>query len=504
MNKAIKTVSFIVVATMLSKVLGLLRDVFIANYYGTSIEATAFLSASSIPVLFFDLTLGAAILSSFIPVFNGYLQKGEREKAFEFSNSFINLIFIITLAFSVIGALFSDVLVNVIAAGISAEAKALTQKLLIILLPTTMFTGLAFCVVGILQSFDEFNIPAIISLVSNVVVIGYLFLFNSKFGVFGLAVAMLLGWSLQFFIQIPSLIKKGYKYRFVLNIKNDGIKEVVRLSVPILIGSWVQPVTVLVNKYFASFLNNGSASSALDYANRFYIIIVGVFAFAITNYIFPSVSRLNVNGDSKAFSNIMKTSIKSIVLIISPIFAGMMLLSTEIITLIYGRGQFDELSIELCSTALFFYAIGMISYGVNEIINKCFFALKKAYVPMTASLCGIVVTVIFSFVLRVIGIGGLALSSSIGLIVVTAILCIFVSRQFKGFFDFKLLISVLKPLFGALIMYLFGVLIRGFTLKFGVIICIASTVIVCAVVYVITQFLFKNEELYAVLKRGRE
>jgi len=504
MNKAIKTVSFIVVATMLSKVLGLLRDVFIANYYGTSIEATAFLSASSIPVLFFDLTLGAAILSSFIPVFNGYLQIGEKEKAFEFSNSFINLIFIITITFSIIGALFSDVLVNIIAAGISQDAKVLTGKLLIILLPTTVFTGLAFCVVGILQSFDEFNIPAIISLVSNVVVIGYLLLFNSKFGVFGLAAAMLIGWSLQLLIQIPSLIKKGYKYHFTLNIKNDGIKEVIRLSVPILIGSWVQPVTVLVNKYFASFLNNGSASSALDYANRFYIIIVGVFAFAITNYIFPSVSRLSVDGDSDAFADIMKTSIKSIVLIIAPIFTGMMLLSSEIITLVYGRGQFDELSIRLCSTALYFYAIGMISYGVNEIINKCFFALKKAYVPMVASLCGIVVTVILSLILRKFGIGGLALSSSIGLIIVTTVLCLFVNKQFKGFFDMKLLFSVLKPIVGALIMVAVGIAVRKLTLNYGIIICIFATVVVCAVVYVITQLLFKNEELYSVLKRSRE
>lgn len=504
MNKAIKTVSFIVVATLLSKVLGLLRDVFIANFYGTSVEATAFLNASSIPVLFFDLTLGAAILSSFIPVFNGYLKKGDKDKAFEFSNSFINLIFVITLAFTIIGMLCSSSLVELIAPGISADAKVLTGQLLIILLPTTIFTGLAFCVVGILQSFDEFNIPAIISLVSNIIVILYLLLFNSTFGVYGLAVAMLIGWSLQLFIQIPSLIKKGYKYSLKLNVKNEGIKDVIKLSLPILIGSWLQPVTVLINKHFASYLNNGSAASALDYSNRLFIIIVGVFAFAITNYIFPSVSKLDFETEKEQFADIMKGSIKAIVLIIAPIFTGMMLLSTEIITVVYGRGEFNELSIRLSSAALFFYSIGMISYGINEIINKCFYALKKAYVPMLAAVCGIVTTIILSSIfmkLKILGVGGLALSSSVGLIVVSIILGIFVNKQFKNFFDFKLVLSVGKSVISAIIMLVLGIIVRNFTSQFGVYVCIFATVIVCAIVYFAVQLILKNEELYSVIKR---
>lgn len=504
MNKAIKTVSFIVAATFLSKVFGLLRDVFIGSFYGTGAEATAFLSASSIPVLFFDLTLGAAILSSFIPVFNGYLKDGDKKRAFEFSNSFINLVFLITLVFCIVGSVFSQALVNIIAPGLDPEVKRLTGQLLIILLPTTIFTGLAYCVVGILQSFDEFNIPAIISLVSNIVVILYLLLFNSKFGVFGLAAAMLFGWSLQLFIQLPSLKKKGYKYSFKIDFKNKGIRQVIKISVPVLIGSWVQPITVLVNKNFASYLNGGSAASALDYANRLYIIIVGVFAFAITNYIFPSVSRMDTMTDSGDFTTVMKTSIKSIVLIVAPIFAGMMILSREIITIVYARGEFNELSVKLCSTALFFYSIGMISYGVNEIINKCFYAMKKAYAPMTASLCGIAVTVALSAVFMKftqLGIGGLALSSSIGLITVTIVLSFMINRIFKGFIDASLILSIFKSLLCAAVMAAAGIAVRNITVCYGALICAICTVIVCAPVYFILQYIMGNEELRSVIKR---
>ncbi len=501
MNKAVKTVSFIVAATFLSKVFGLLRDVFIGSFYGTGAEATAFLSASSIPVLFFDLTLGAAILSSFIPVFNGYLKKGDTKKAFEFSNSFINLVFLITFAFCIVGSIFSQTLVNVIAPGLDPEVKKLTGQLLIILLPTTVFTGLAYCVVGILQSFDEFNIPAVISLVSNVAVIAYLWLFNSKFGVYGLAAAMLFGWSLQLFIQLPSLKKKGYRYSFKIDIKNEGIREVVRISVPILIGSWVQPITVLINKNFASYMNGGSAVSALDYANRLFIIIVGVFAFAITNYIFPSVSRIDTETEGSEFVSVMKTSIRSIVLIVAPIFAGMMILSREIITIVYARGEFNELSVKLCSTALFYYSVGMISYGVNEIINKCFYAMKKAYAPMLASLCGIAVTVVLSLFLKNIGIGGLALSASLGLITVTVILSFMVNKIFSGFIDAPFLTSVFKTLLCTAVMAAAGIAVRHFTANLGSIVCTACTVIVCAPVYFVLQYISGNQELRSVMAR---
>ena len=215
-----------VIATMLAKVMGMVRDIFFAGNYGTGIEASAFLNASRIPLLFFDLTLGAAILSTFIPVFNRYLEKGDKKGAFDFSNSFINLVVIISTAFCIIGVIFAKNLADFIAPGMSVEARTLTSQLLMVLLPTTIFTSLAFAFVGILQSFDEFNIPAIISLVSNLAVIIYLLFLNKTYGIFGVAVAMLIGWSLQVFVQIPSLIKKGYRYRFILNLRNDGILDV--------------------------------------------------------------------------------------------------------------------------------------------------------------------------------------------------------------------------------------------------------------------------------------
>ncbi|OQB13244.1 MAG: putative peptidoglycan biosynthesis protein MurJ [Firmicutes bacterium ADurb.Bin193] len=424
MNKAVKTVSFIAAATMLAKVMGMLRDIILARSYGANFEIDAYMAASRIPLLFFDLTLGAAIISTFIPVFNRYLQKGEDRAASDFSNSFINLILIISGTLCVLGIVFSGALVNLIAPGYDTGVKLLTSHLLSIMLPAIVFTSLAYSFVGILQSFGEFKIPAVISLVSNTAVIAYLLFFNKYFGIYGLAVSMLAGWGLQVAVLIPSLIKKKYRYRFILNFKDKGLKDVFILALPVLISSWLQPVCVLINTIFASYFEEGSVA-ALELANRLYIIVVGVFVFAITNYTFPAMSKMSGRGDSDGFSDIADKSLRAMVAIIAPIMAGIMLLSNEVITIVYARGEFDERSVALTATALFFYSVGMVSFGANEILNKCFYAMKDGKTPMYSTVLGIICTVVFAFVLTKIfylGIGGLALGASLSSVAVSGVL----------------------------------------------------------------------------------
>lgn len=427
-------------ATILSKVAGLLRDVFIAAKFGTeSAEAVAYSYAGSLPVQLFDFTLGAAVLATFIPIFNGYLKNGDRKRAFEFSNNFINITVFVSVLISVVCMVFSKYIGVLIAPDLDASTQLLLQKLIIIVLPTTVFTTLAYAFVGILQSFGEFNVPAIISLVSNVVIILYLVFFDS---VYGLCVAMLVGWGLQFVIQIPSLVKKGYKYRFSLNFKDSGIKEAVVLAIPILVSSWLQPISVFVNKRYASSLSGGAP--ALDYANRFYVIVAGVFVLAITNYIFPAMSKKT--DDSDGFSEIVVQAVRTMLLIIVPIMAGMILLSDDVITLVYGRGRFNENSVRLTSEALKFYTLGMVSYGINEILNKCFYAVKKPKIPMLASTVGIFITVaVSSLSIKVwnLGVGGLAMSSSAATTAV-ALLLVAVFQKKMPFIDKSLIIHFLK------------------------------------------------------------
>lgn len=499
MNKAVKTVGFIAFATLLAKAAGMFRDIVLAHSYGTSSVLDAYMAASRIPVLFFDFTLGAAIISTFIPVYNRYLQKNEEDNAAEFSNSFINLTLIVSALFCVLGVLFSKWLIGVMAPGFSADTKIIASKLLVIMLPSIIFTTLAFSVVGILQSLGEFNIPAIISLVSNAAVIFYLMFLNKYFGIYGLAVAMLVGWGLQVLVQIPSLIKKKYRYTFVLNLKNPGIKDVFVMALPVLVSSWLQPICVLVNTVFGSYLETGSVA-ALEFANRLYIIVVGIFVFAITNYIFPALSKLSGGGDRAGFSGIMNRSMASMMIIIVPITAGIMLLSKEIITIVYARGQFGDKSIYLTGTALFFYSIGMPFYGTNEILSKCFYAQKDGKTPMIASLTGVFCAVLFAFVftnLLGLGIGGLALGASLATMIVSIILIYSMNKKTHSLIGKKSFGFLGRVLAAAVVSICAAAAIKWLTARCNVWINTFAAVIAAIPVYFAVLYILKANRYFS-------
>lgn len=486
------------IATLFSKIAGLLRDVFIAAKYGTeSMEAIAYSYASSLPVQLFDFTLGAAVLATFIPIFNNYIEKGDKKRAFEFSNNFINITVLISATISVLGILFSKYIGLFIAPDLDPATQQLLQKLIIIVLPTTIFTTLAYAFVGILQSLGEFNIPAIISMVSNVVIIVYLLFFDN---IYGLCIAMLIGWAMQFIIQIPSLVKKKYRYTLSLNFKDSGIKEAMLLAIPILISSWVQPISLFVNKRYASAISGGGP--ALDYANRFYIIVVGVFVLAITNYIFPALSKKAGVNDEQGFSEILVQSVRVMFMIIAPIMVGMVLLSEEIIMIVYGRGQFDAYSIELTASALRFFSFGMIAYGINEIFNKCFYSMKNAKIPMIASVIGIAVSVVLSSLsvkLWHLGVKGLAFSSAASTFVVALILMFFIQKKFK-FINVSLFVHIIKIAISASLMAIFILLTKHFFVDFNMYIRLIITILGGAIIYGLSLILFRVKEVREVIK----
>lgn len=454
-NNAVKTVSFMMFATLAAKILGMVRDILLASYYGTGSEAVAFLTASRIPLLFFDIGLGAAIASTFIPVFNQYLQNDGKEKAIEFSNHFVNIVLLITGVLTLLGIIFARQFVNLVAPGLDDNTYLLTVELTKILFPMIIFTGLAFSFVGILQSFNEFNIPASISLVSNIIIIVYFVLFNKVFGIYGLAVAMLIGWSVQVIVQIPALIKKGYSYRPKISFMNEGIRKVSILALPVLVSTWVQPINAMVNIRLASWLNEGQAVAALDYANKLYIIIVGVFTYALTNLIFPSLSRMSASDKREEFSKLLNTALRSVVYFITPMMVGFIILRVPLIELIYKRGAFDNSSTELTSTALLFYSIGMLGFAIHEIMNKGFYAMHDAKTPMKIAAGGITLNILLSvFFVRYLnaGIGGLALAASIASITISSMLLFVMNKKVYGFINNKTGLYFLQIVFSAVIM----------------------------------------------------
>lgn len=453
-NQAVKTVSFMMLITLFGKILGLVREQLLAANYATGMEAAAFLTASRIPRTFFDVIFASAISASFIPVFVEYLQKYGKEEAYRLANRFITVISTVTLTITVLCMLLAKPVAGLVAPGFDAETMALCVELLRMLFPTMLFTAVAFSFVGILQSLDEFNIPAALSVASNGILIVYYILFNDKFGVYGLTIAFLIGWLMQAVIQIPALCKKGYYYKPDFHFQDEGLKKIGKLMLPVMVSTWIQPINFLVNTRFASQLSSGSVTNGklgvttLEYANNLYTIIVGVFVLAIANMVFPKFSRMTE--DKKEFGLAVRGTLKAMIFLLIPMTVGLMALAEPVVTLIYKRGEFDHLATELTSAALFFFALGMVGYGVQNILSRAFYANQDGKTPFYSGLVSIVINAaLCALLLKPMGIGGLALAAAVSSTAAALVLMVPAVKQYPDILDKSLIGQIAKMILAA-------------------------------------------------------
>lgn len=446
---------FMAFATFTAKALGLIRDSLMGAYFGTGIEADAFMAASKLPTTLFDMVVGGVISATFIPIFNEILTKENKREASKFANKFITMIILVTVLISIFGIAFADPLVSFMAPNFEADTHNLTVQLTSIMFPMIIFTGIAFSFVGILQSYGEYNIPSIISLVSNAAIILYFIVFGKKFGVTGLAVTMIIAWSLQVLVQVPSLIKLNFRFKPDFRLRDKHIWSTIILAIPMLISTWVQPLYTLVNARFASHMPG--AYSSLEYANRLYIIVTGVFSFVVTNLIFPKLSRANAGDNREEANALIVTSLKAIIIVIAPLMAGFMILSRPITSIIYEHGAFE--STEVVSNALACYAVGMVFLAINEVLSKTFFSMKNSVTPMLTAIVSMLFNIVF--VASVYGFikddvktltSGLALAAALGSVVNAVLNAVMLLKKQPGMLKKADVITIAKVILSTLVM----------------------------------------------------
>lgn len=459
---ALKAVSYMMVITLIGKLLGLVRDQFLAANYSAGMEANAFFTASRIPRIFFDAVFASAISSSFIPIFNEYMQKKGKKEAFALSNNFITIIGLFTTILTVLGILFAVPLTKAFAIGFDEPTTLLCAKLLKILFPSVIFTGVAFSFVGILQSLNEFTIPAAMSIASNGIIILYYLFFNEKFGIFGLTIAFLIGWAAQAFIQIPALMKKGYFYKPQFCLKEEGIQKIFLLMLPVMVSTWIQPINLWINSNFASTLFNNSGVSYIEYANTIYSIVVGVFVLSVVNVIFPKLSRLSVNNKEEEFGQTIHQTMKALAFFLIPMMVGLMCLSEPIVRFIYQRGKFSFFETQITARALFFFSIGMIGFGVQAILSRAFYAQKNGKIPLISGLVSILANIVLCFLLvEKMDVGGLALASALSSTLSALLLVIPMQKRSKGFITKKFLADLCKMILSAAFMSIVVILFKN-------------------------------------------
>ncbi|USF26751.1 putative lipid II flippase MurJ [Firmicutes bacterium ASF500] len=494
------------VLTLIGKVLGLYRDRLLAIHYDTGPAANAFFTASRIPRVFFDAVFASAIAACFIPVFSEYLEKKGKREALRFAGSFLTVVALLTGALTLVGMAFPGPFVALFADYADPYTRALAISLTRVMFPTVLFSGIAFSLVGVLQAQDHFTAPALMSTVSNLVIIAYFFILDRELGIYGLAGAYLLGWFLQGVILLPPLKKLNSPLRPGLELRSEGMKKVLLLMGPVMVSTWVQPITLAINSRFGSRMYEGAGVAALEYASNLYLVIAGVFVLSVTNVIFPKLSRLTAGGREEDFLSTIRQTVRYTMFFILPMSAGLMTVARPLISLIYGGGNFDGFSVWITYLALSWMSLGMAGYALQNVLSRVYFARQRGREPLVAGAVCIAANIALCALLAErLEVAGLALASALSSTIYALLLLLPLQRGGDMILDRAALLDLGKMVLAAAGMGLcvqlmvgrLSILLSGG--KLGELVTLGLCALAGAALYFLLALILRVEEAGAVL-----
>ncbi len=416
-HKITKAASIIGMGTLLSRILGFARDMVIAHFFGAGMAADAFFVAFRIPNLWRRLVGEGSLTISFIPVYTEYLTQRSEEESREVTHIAFTLAGVILFGLTVLGILFSPILIQIIAPGFFKipEKFQLTVTLNQMIFPYLFFMGLFALCMGILNSLRHFFAPAIAPIFLNLSMIASVFLFYYAFQkpVMALALGVLAGGVIQFLFQIPFLLKRGIGFRFNFNFRHPAIKRIGSLMIPGLIGTAVYQLNVFIDTLFASFLPGGSVSY-LYFADRLMEFPLGIFAIAIGMAALPSLSGLAAQGKIKELKETLMFAFRLVSFISIPAMVGLIALKTPIINLLFQRGMFDYSATMMTAKALLCYAVGLWAIAGVRTLVPAFYSLQDPWTPLKIGLVCLGANVVFIAILVLpLKHAGLALATSL-------------------------------------------------------------------------------------------
>jgi len=416
-------------AVTASRVLGLVRDQVFAVLFGAGLQYDAFLTAFRIPNLLRDLFAEGALSAAFVTTFTQVQQSKGAEEAFRLSNRVATALMLVLSAVCIIGWIFAPTIVYWLAPGFyDVPGKAdLTIHLTRIMIPFLLLIALAAKAMGILNARNKFAIPAIAPVFFNLgSVIGGLFLgytIGPALGlspIEGMAFGTLVGGFLQFAVQWPSLRRAGFRYRPMLSLTDPGVRQIMRLMGPAIIGTAAVQINVFVNTNFASGIIDATTGAVLNgpvswlsYAFRFMQFPIGVFGVAIATAALPPLSRSTTNPDYVEFRQTLAHSLALVFLLCIPSAIGLAVLGRPIVALVFEHGKFTSFDTLQTANALAAYSIGLTGYAAVKVLSPAFYALNDARTPMLISLGSIAINFVMnSLLVGPFGHVGLAFSTS--------------------------------------------------------------------------------------------
>ncbi|NLV88422.1 MAG: murein biosynthesis integral membrane protein MurJ [Tissierellia bacterium] len=502
----VHSAAMISILTLISKGLGFLREIMIANRFGSGMETDTYFVAMTGTVIIMG-TLGAALNTTLIPIFTEIGQKYGRRGKLKYFNNVVNLVLAITLIIVALGFIFSPIIIKILAKDFEGDQFLLAVKLHRIGMPIAIFLGLTYVFSGLLHSSQIFGPPAISGFPYNFVFLAYLIFFSREPNIVALMIVSVIAAFFQFFILVPATRHMGYRYRLGFNLRDRYLQKAMGLVLPVLVGSMVQQINVIIDKTLASGLVVGSIS-ALNYASKINDVVIAVFIMAITTVVFPMLSEAFARDSLGDVKRILGQGINIILIITVPATIGLILLGEPIVYLFFQRNAFDEVATYMTSQALIFYSLGLVGSSLRLMLNKVYYSFQDTRTPMVNGMVAVVVNLVFNLILiKPMGHRGLALATSISATATTIALFISLRRKIGPIGLTRYLICFIKTLAASLIMglvvfliyYKLGALLPA--IKLVQIIVLLASVALGALVYFALCIVFRVKELGLIVRK---
>ena len=417
-----RTAILLMILTIISKFVGFGREITLSYFYGASATSDAYLISLTIPQTIFAF-IGVAIATCFVPIYSSIKKNEGPRYANRFTSNLTNLTLVLCTVFFVFGMIFTGPIVRMFASGFEGDTLDLAIRFSRITLFGIYFSGLTYVFTSYLHVNGNFGIPALTGFPFNFAIITSIVLSN-KLNVMFLAYGVVMAMVLQVLFLLPFVKDSGYKHKFNLNLKDENIKKILFLAMPVILGSSVNQINKLVDRTLASRIAEGGISS-LNYANRLNGFVFGIFVVSISTAMYPMISKMAAENNISGLKKSLSEAISGTNLLVIPAAVGSMLFAEPIVEMLFGRGSFDGQALKMTSTALFFYSIGMIGYGLREVLTRAFYSLHDTKTPKINAAISVVMNIVLNFVLSAfMGIAGLALATSISAIFCTVLLFI--------------------------------------------------------------------------------
>jgi putative peptidoglycan lipid II flippase len=489
--------------TVLSRILGYIRDMLVASLFGTGMFADAFYAAFRIPNLFRRILGEGAFSAAFVPVFSEYLSKKERAETQKFLNATFTALALVLLGVSALGVFFAPALAKMVAGGFlnDPEKMQLTIELARFMFPFILFICLASFLLAALNTLHSFFLPALAPSTLSFSEIFYMLAAAPALvpvsQIKGLAVSVVIGGVFHFLLQYPKFKSLNWSLKFRIDFKHPGVRKIMFLMIPSIIGLSADQINALVDSRCASSLGQG-AVSALYYSNRLMQMPLAVFGFALATVSLPAMSKAYTQKDMKTLKKSLNYSVRFVIFALFPAVAGLTVIGLPIIKLLFEHGRFDSVGSLIANRALFYYSLGLPAYAIVKIFANAFYSFQDAKPPLKAAVYSVILHIVLCIVLMYsMDVGGLALATSLSSYFNLLLLAAYLRKRIGALGSKQILFSSLKSLLASAITGIVAFNMCRISEK--LFISVPISVISGVAVFLVTSYVLKSDELKTFL-----